>query len=795
MVKLSPETTYEVQFSLPGQPPAAQLTATTWSEIFPIAQTVYLPNGTTTQALVITQGGSPSGYVLYTFPPGGQSTIDVANAQFNNITISAPYVIVRGLTLKGASRHAIHLLDGAHDVVIEDNDISGWGEFDSARTLDPQTNPWGWQLGKDWASGGAGVFADCSATPSVGKERITIQRNRIHDPRYGSNTWNANGTNHPQGPQAIGFVDCGGNHVIRYNEIYSSGEQHYFNDGIGGASNFSATGFPGADSDMYGNIIMHTWDDGIESEGGNRNVRIWGNYLDRTATGIASAATHWGPFYIFRNVYNRSRMLPQRQDDDAIRGPLAKSGDGNGFGGGRRYVFHNTLLQAPGTPNSLGAGQGIVNAGPSSPVTNTVSRNNILHIWKTWWASVEEGLGASGNDFNYDLYNGQIRAPGQELNGIAGTPVYAAGHGWANESGGLYSLAPTSPGYDQGARLLNFNDGYLGAGPDVGAHEAGSPAMRFGVKMGEYLGVDVGAPALAGQTTVITAGSAYDVMAGGVDIYGTSDQFQYAYKVLSGNFDLRARLSSLTQADMWSKAGLMARESMAAGSRMVSVHATPATGFGGYEFMYRAATGGFVQKLDSATQVSYPNTWVRLKRVGNEFSSYTSADGAAWVPLGATTLALPGSVYLGMVVSSHNESQTVVATFRDLGTRLEETDASLSGAWVGRGAEVAAFSGGFAVSNDAGGATATFTFSGTAVGWIGLKCNVCGIANVSIDGGAPILVNTAGAAAPGSPGLASESVFTASNLASGTHTLVITVTGTTTSGGAHIVVDAFDVTP
>jgi len=38
-------------------------------------------------------------------------------------------------------------------------------------------------------------------------------------------------------------------------------------------------------------------------------------------------------------------------------------------------------------------------------------------------------------------------------------------------------------------------------------------------------------------------------------------------------------------------------------------------------------------------------------------------------------------------------------------------------------------------------------------------------------------------------------VFTASGLAAGPHTLVITVSGTTTSSGAHVIVDAFDVTP
>jgi len=131
-------------------------------------------------------------------------------------------------------------------------------------------------------------------------------------------------------------------------------------------------------------------------------------------------------------------------------------------------------------------------------------------------------------------------------------------------------------------------------------------------------------------------------------------------------------------------------------------------------------------------------------------------------------------------------------------TRFEETSPAISGApagaWVLRGAEVAAFSGGSAGSSNVTGATATLTFTGTAVTWIGLRCNVCGIASVSIDGGAAISVNTAGPAAVGSPGLTSEIVFTATDLAPGSHRLVITVTGTTTSGGAHIIVDAFDVT-
>ena len=129
--------------------------------------------------------------------------------------------------------------------------------------------------------------------------------------------------------------------------------------------------------------------------------------------------------------------------------------------------------------------------------------------------------------------------------------------------------------------------------------------------------------------------------------------------------------------------------------------------------------------------------------------------------------------------------------------RVEENNpaVSLAGTWVLRGAEIAAFSGGSAVSSNMAGATATITFTGTAVSWIGLRCTRCGIATVSIDGGAANSVDTAGSTAPGTPGLASEIVFTASGLAAGSHTMVITVTGQTTSDAASVGLDAVDVTP
>jgi hypothetical protein len=439
LVHLTPDTNYEIQLGLPNQQMSRGIVAKTWSEDFPIARTVHVQPG---QTLNITQGGTKDGYVLYTPAPGTSGVLDAQNAQDHNVRITAPYVIVRGFTMRGARMDAVAMYAGARDVVIDRNNISGWGRSR------------GGSLGVD---GDSAVKARCSS--SFNLERTVIQNNTIHNPRYGSNSWSSG---HPAGPQAITYWSCGGNgnHVFRYNRVTST-SGHYYNDIFGGGSNFSAVGFPFADTDIYGNYLANAYDDGIEAEGGNRNVRIWGNYIDDTFIGIASTATHVGPLYVFRNITGRT-------------GTFGKSGQKNGYGEGRRYFFHNTILQVSG-----GAGSGI-KGNTNEPLTNSWSRNNVWHLSSSNGMAIGM-IGGSANSFDYDMSNGNMRPySGAQPNGIAATPTYASGHGPASGGGGFYQLAPGSRGYDAGTVLPNFNDGYSGSRPDLGAHEAGAPQMRFG---------------------------------------------------------------------------------------------------------------------------------------------------------------------------------------------------------------------------------------------------------------------------------------------------------------------------
>jgi hypothetical protein len=396
---------------------------------------------------------------------GKPGVLDAKDRAPFNIYIDASYVVVRGFTLKGASRDAIRISPNATDVIIEDNEITGWG----------RTRGEGLGVNLDSA-----IRADCSEGDAK-LTRVTIQRNEIHDPRYGTNSWS---DGHPEGPQGITFDTCPGNHVIRHNEIFST-TGRYLNDGIGGSDNYSTSGFPNADSDIYGNVISHVWDDAIEAEGGNRNVRIWGNYMDQTATGIASSITSVGPLYLFRNVWNRARSRAKEPPDADDRQPMFKAGSHEGFANGRRYVYHNTMLQAEDASADfpLGGSMGLSGTGPSQRIHNTVTRNNIWHTWRPYdirWRPFDETIQAGAdNDFSRDMYNGTegttIREP------IIATPAYAPGNGWKRGEGGMYQLAKDTPGHDQGVRIPNFNDGYRGSAPDVGAHEGGSARMKFGI--------------------------------------------------------------------------------------------------------------------------------------------------------------------------------------------------------------------------------------------------------------------------------------------------------------------------
>ncbi len=455
LVHLMPGTTYEIELSLAGAGTRARLTAATWGEEFPQGETVRVSSGD--QPLAITQSGRPGAYRVY---DGRGATIDVKHRHDPCITINASHVIVRGFTLRGSGdaarktrsySHAINIL-GGEDIIIEDCDISDWGR------LNPET---GFAFDMESAIG--------SRAP--GLKRLVVQRCRLHHPTFdGSNWTEPKYPTHSMGTQAISLFNTAGNHVIRYNECFTDLE-HMFNDIVGGGSNGSFQGAPGPDSDVYGNFVSHCWDDGLEIEGGNRNTRVWGNYIEQSLMGIGNAATSIGPLYVWRNVVTRSMQSPGAGGGNFIKMGFA---GGEEWMTGTQYIFHNTVYRGDGWLPTGGLGGTRI-------VKHVTSRNNLLHVREPRNSSVSNNRANVNNSQDFDLFNGQC-PPDLEPHGVRGEPIYADGAGFDRATlTGRFQLAPTSPGVAAGEWLPNFSDGAPGSRPDIGAHARGALPMRFGV--------------------------------------------------------------------------------------------------------------------------------------------------------------------------------------------------------------------------------------------------------------------------------------------------------------------------
>jgi acyl carrier protein len=124
------------------------------------------------------------------------------------------------------------------------------------------------------------------------------------------------------------------------------------------------------------------------------------------------------------------------------------------------------------------------------------------------------------------------------------------------------------------------------------------------------------------------------------------------------------------------------------------------------------------------------------------------------------------------------------------GHRADDTSPSVTfaGAWA-RGDTTRPWSGQTASIATGAGATATFTFVGTSIDWIGLRGPDAGIARIYLDGTFHAEVDAFAATA------IQTVLFSARNLAAAAHTLVIEATGLKRAAAtdSRVVVDAFDV--
>lgn len=189
---------------------------------------------------------------------------------------------------------------------------------------------------------------------------------------------------------------------------------------------------------------------------------------------------------------------------------------------------------------------------------------------------------------------------------------------------------------------------------------AGLAEKHLSVSVGTavYPSRDIGTTTAAGSVTV--AGGDYTVTGAGSGLSssGTTDGFFFTAAPMTGDFDVQCRVASYTGTGGSQRMGLMAREALTNNSRYV---ASLVKVDSKHYLQYRTTAGASPTQVTGATYTA-PN-WVRLKRVGNVFSTYGSANGTTWTQTGTNqTVAMGTTCYVGfaMTTASAASAQTVV---------------------------------------------------------------------------------------------------------------------------------------
>jgi hypothetical protein len=268
----------------------------------------------------------------------------------------------------------------------------------------------------------------------------------------------------------------GDGHVVCHNDLYGFGDA--IKDEQPGSRAF----------DVYGNEIRSAYDNGIELDFGEGNVRALRNRLTNTFVPISFQPVFGGPAYAIRNV--AVNLVHEQLKMHGVFGNSGPSGV---------VAYHNTFVSDD------------VAITLQTPVAshNFVLENNLFvtraelagGLIVDWTGKVDGGV--FRNDgyfpdgiFRYNLPSGyvaydsfaEVQAAGLETGGrILSEPIFASGLVAPSDftveiAPADVTLDPSSDAVDHASLLPGVNDAFTGTAPDLGALERNCPLPIYGVR-------------------------------------------------------------------------------------------------------------------------------------------------------------------------------------------------------------------------------------------------------------------------------------------------------------------------
>jgi hypothetical protein len=334
---------------------------------------------------------------------------------------------------------------------------------------------------------------------------------------------------------------------------------------------------------------------------------------------VSDDAQNWTTAYPVRGNTSRQNVLPLQVSGQYVRM--------NGITRNTVYGYSIWEMQVFGTPS-------VTCLPPSGAQVADIQQNTATISWNAV-------TGATG----YTLQYKAVAAADWTTTTTTGTSIPLTALSCGTDY--LYAIAATC----SGGQTSDFT-------VSAGFSTAACPASCGPIPT-RWTTLDIGSVGNAGQ--VCYDGSTFTLQGSGADIGGTSDQFRFAYVTLTGDDQFIGQVLSQDAADPADKVGIMIRQNLGPDAPNAFIGLTHDQGA---IYQYRSVAGG-VTTAAAAPGIAAPY-WLKLVKAGSTFSGYTSSDGLAWTPVGATTdlgFGAGGSTtYAGLAITSHNNSTLSTAS-------------------------------------------------------------------------------------------------------------------------------------
>ena len=348
---------------------------------------------------------------------------------------------------------------------------------------------------------------------------------------------------------------------------------------------------------------------GLAATGGNTQVALtWNASSGATSYNVKRATTSGGPYSTITNVTGTSFT-------------------NTGLSNGTTYYYVVSAVNAGGeSPNSAQA-----SATPQVPLppapTGLAATGGDTQVALTWNAS----SGATG----YNVKRGTVSGgPYSTITSVTGTSF-------------------TDTGLTNGTTYYYVVSAVNAGGEGANSTQASATPSSL---PSPWVAQDIGATGAAGSANYVNG--TFTIQGAGANIGGAADAFHFVHQPSSGDCSSTIRVTSVPNTGSNAKAGVMIRESTAAGAMEAGVWVTPT---GGIVFTSRNSTNGSTS-VATASGLTAPY-WVRITRTGNKFAAYRSANGTNWTKLGNTkTINMSTSARIGMGVCSGTSGALNTAT-------------------------------------------------------------------------------------------------------------------------------------